>query len=78
MKGFPGFSLYFLPNKVKDKDVLLGNLVTSIMRRSRTESKKTPGFNEQNDSFALSSHFFVTHFFLNFVVMIFRFIIVIA
>ena len=40
MKGFPGFSLYFLPNKVKDKDVLLGNLVTSIMRMSRTEYKK--------------------------------------
>ena len=78
MKGFPGFSLYFLPNKVKDKDVLLGNLVTSIMRRSRTESKKTSGFNEQNDSFALSSYFFVTHFFLNFVVTIFRFIVVIA
>ena len=40
MKGFPGFSLYFLPNKVKDKEVLLGNLVTSIMRMSRTEYKK--------------------------------------
>ena len=78
MKGFPGFSLHFLPNTAKDKDVLSGTLVTSIMRRSRTEYKKTPGFNEQNDSFALSSHFFVTHFFLNFVVMICRFIVIIA
>ena len=60
MKGFPGFSLYFLPNKVKDKDVLLGNLVTSIMRRSRIEYKKTPGFNEKNDSFALR-HTFLLH-----------------
>ena len=78
MNGFPGFSLYFLPIKAKDKDVLSGNLVTSIMRRSRTEYKTTPGFNEQSDSFALSSHFFVTHFFLNFVVTIFRFIVIIA
>ena len=39
MKGFPGFGLHFLPNKVKDKDVLLGDLVTSIMRRSRTNTK---------------------------------------
>ena len=40
--------------------------------------QKTTGFNEQNDSFALWSQFFVTHFFLNFVVTIFRFIVVIA
>ena len=62
MKGFPGFSLYFLPNKVKDKDVLLGNLVTSIMRRSRTNTKK---------QVALMSKTIALHFRHNFLLHIF-------
>ena len=79
MKGFPGFSLYFLQNKVKDKEWCFVRELSNVdYEEVEDEYKKTSGFNEQNDSFALSSHFFVTHFLLNFVVTIFRFIVVIA